>query len=104
MGLKVTPAPGRAVAGFGLGILRLRLRHDQRLALRNDHRVRGSEVGRERIRSGCHAETESQSTALVNRKRDHIAIRVFSPLLADATCVAAAASQFLPANIPTAPG
>jgi hypothetical protein len=29
------------VAGFGLGVLRLRLRHHQRLALRDDHHVRG---------------------------------------------------------------
>src|SRR5438552_18853674 len=98
MGLKVTPAPGRAVAGFGLGILRLRLRYDQRLALRDDHRVRGSEVGRERIRSGRHAETESQSTSLVNRKRDSHHDIAPSPLLADAKCVAAGANQSLQAN------
>src|SRR5437588_13108084 len=39
----------RAVAGFGLGILYFCLRQDQRLALREDHRVRGSEVDGKRI-------------------------------------------------------
>jgi hypothetical protein len=39
--------------------LSLRLRHNQRLALRNDHRMGGRQVNRERIRTRRHADDTS---------------------------------------------
>jgi hypothetical protein len=54
----------RTVAGLGLGVLRLRLGHQQRLALRDDQRVRGREVGRERISARSHAATDHKALRL----------------------------------------
>ena len=73
-----------------------RLGRKQRFAGRNDHRVRGGEVGRERISAGRHVATESQSAWLGNREG-------VTPLLADATSAAADASRCLPTDIPAAP-
>src|SRR5438132_6907493 len=57
---------------------RLRLRHDQRLALRDDHRVRGGEIGRERISGGRHTATESdRKSTRLNSSHTVISYAVF---------------------------
>ena len=48
-----------------------RLCHHQRIPLCDNHRVRGCEVGRERITGRHHAATESQSPSLVNREMSY---------------------------------
>jgi len=93
----------RTMAGFGFGVLRLCLRNNQRLALRQDHRMRSRQIVRQGIRSRRHAAIAAQIADLARPNRALIHNAAFSRPPAAATCVVASASRSLPANIPAAP-